>query len=78
MFYLCVSFPYVFCSNCLNINFLCCLWENTDGAEGTIPANVTIVNLGGTLNIHCDVDATPQETNVTWFFKGRIVEGKHT
>ena len=60
------------------ILIVCCLWENTDGAEGTIPVNVTIVNLGGTLNIHCEVDATPQEANVTWFFKGRIVEGKHT
>ncbi|KAM7433560.1 cell adhesion [Porites harrisoni] len=39
------------------------------GAEGTIPANVTRVNLGETLNIHCEVDATPQETNVPCFFK---------
>lgn len=42
------------------------------GAEGRIPANVTRVNLGGTLNIHCEVHAIPQETNVTWFFEGRI------
>lgn len=42
------------------------------GAEGRIPANVTRVNLGGTLNIHCEVHAKPQETNVTWFFEGRI------
>ena len=35
-----------------------------------IPANVTRVTLGETLN-PCEVDAKPQETNVTWFFKGR-------
>ena len=80
MFYLCVSFPLVFCSNCLNNKILifCCLWENTDGAEGTIPANVTRVNFTGTLNIRCKVDATPRETNATWFFKDKIiVGGKH-
>ncbi|CAH3195041.1 unnamed protein product, partial [Porites evermanni] len=42
------------------------------GAEGTIPANVTRVTLGGTLNNACEVDATYREANVTWFFKGMV------
>ena len=61
----------------VEILIFCSLWENTGGAEGTIPANVTRVTLGGTLNNTCEVDAIHQEANVTWVFKG-IVEGKHT